>query len=546
MPEVTGKFLIKLRLARCTGGVAIVVLCAIMVYGQSTPRRAGSDGTYPRLPGAVTRAPQGLADGAPFDVAKFFEALPRDQNAAPLYLDALFEFDSVVEICFPEGPDRARRRQVVQARSQQYGELTNRLQNDPKSVAISEVDSLIKLYETGFRKLAEAQRRERCVFEPGVGIAARLPHVQSARPIARVACLRVQRAVQRGDFVAATRDVDTVLRLARDLRPRGFVINQLVADAITQLVCASMVKTILASPALRSEHCDRLLEVLIKHEARSIDGYLEGLRASYVTTRVTLRDVVQHQREMAKAMGLKPGESVVRALVAQAEGPAVSGKANAGADPTRTLPEDWDAQVAETPATEMSRRGREVDRYYGALMALGSTPYAARIERLAARKPPGDSDPLSRALRVIMHTEGLIAFVRAESRTVADVRGAECLVALRRWQFSHRETPSSLARVIGGSALTRMPADPFDGKPFRMTVIDGKPVIYSIGRDGKDDGGQQDSKFDSQAGDLIYQLPPQEDQPVIRPASLWGKPIERRQRRERGTHDALVVVRGTS
>ena len=408
MPEASGKFLTKLRLARCTGGVAIVFLGAIVVYGQNAPRRAGSESSYPRLPGGVTRVPKGLADGAPFDVAKFFEAPPRDQNAAPLYLDALFEFDSAVAICFPEGPDRARRRQAVQARSKQYGELSNRLHNDPKSVAISEVDSLIKLYETGFRKLAEAQRRERCVFEPGVGLDALLPHVQSARQIARVASLKVQRAVQRGDFVAATHEVDAVLRLVRDLRPRGFVINQLVADAITQVVCASMIRNILASPALRSEHCDRLLEVLIKHEARSIDGYLEGLRASYVTTRVTLRDVVQHQRELAKAMGLKPGESVVRALVARAEGPGASGKAKAGADSTRTLPEDWDAQVAETPSTEMSRRGREVDRYYGALDGRWTAPLMRSSYRAAsqARKLPGDSaDPLSLAIRAMMHTE---------------------------------------------------------------------------------------------------------------------------------------------
>jgi hypothetical protein len=35
-------------------------------------------------------------------------------------------------------------------------------------------------------------------------------------------------------------------------------------------------------------------------------------------------------------------------------------------------------------------------------------------------------------------------------------------------------------------------------------VRDGRPVVYSVGKDGKDDGGTVDSKNDTQPGDLIY------------------------------------------
>jgi hypothetical protein len=512
---------IWIKLVTRTGPVAIIFLVTVMALGQDPPRRGSSPGAYPSLPGAVTKAPPGLAGEAPFDVAKFFEAPRRDQNAAPLYLDAFFEFDSAVEICFPDGPERVRRRQAAQARGKRYHELAKRAYADPKSVATAEFDDLIKLYETGFRKLAEAQRRERCVFESGVGIAAVVPHVQAARQVTRLASIKMQRAVERADFVAATREVETVLRLARDLRPRGFVINQLVADALTNVACVSMVKMILASPALRPEHCDRLLEVLVRHEAKSVDGYVEGLRGSYVTTRVTLRELVERQRELGKAMGVKPGESVVRALVSLGEGPpGAPGTSAGGAGSSEASADDWDAQVAKTSATELSRRGREVDRYFGALLALEGTPYAARIERITARKPPGDNDPLSQALKSIMRPDEVIAFARAESRTLASVRGTQCLVALRRWQFSHREEPTSLARVISGSALNRVPTDPYDGKPFRMAVIDGQPVIYSVGRDGKDDKGRVDSKLDAQAGDLLFQLPPIEEHPAIRPAHL--------------------------
>ena len=66
----------------------------------------------------------------------------------------------------------------------------------------------------------------------------------------------------------------------------------------------------------------------------------------------------------------------------------------------------------------------------------------------------------------------------------------------------------ALAVVVKEAGLKAIPTDPYDGKPIRLAVIDGQPVIYSVGRDGRDDGGLKDSNRDMQpTGDLIYRLP---------------------------------------
>lgn len=92
---------------------AVLFLVAIAAIGQEVSVRTSTRGTYPRVPGAVTKAPAGVGADAPFDVNAFFKAVPREKNAAPLYLDALFEFAADVEVCFPAGPERDRRTQAA-------------------------------------------------------------------------------------------------------------------------------------------------------------------------------------------------------------------------------------------------------------------------------------------------------------------------------------------------------------------------------------------------------------------------------------------------
>jgi hypothetical protein len=387
-----------------------------------------------------------------------FAAPPRDRNAAPLYLDALFEFEAGMAVCFPEGPERDRRLRAADDRSERYMELHRVLEKDPKAVPPEAIDAVITLYETGFRMLAEAQRRDPCVFEVGLGDDAPLPHLQSARQVARVASLRVRRAVEQGDFDAAIRAVEEVLRLARDLRPRGSIITQMVAGTIIERdVCDDMVKAVLAGRDLRVEHCDRLLKGFLSHEASSSDGYAEGLRVEYLTARVSLRDLARKQAQV----------------------------------------------VGQASPAESSRQVRDLTDYYRALLSLDGLPYAARIEKIATLK---------------IWEPGVEALSKAMGRASASLRATECLIVMRRWQLTHRGLPRALLVAAREAGLKAVPADPFDGKPMRVAVLEGQAAVYSVGKDGRDDGGQKDSRFDSQPGDLIYPRPPTARRPESAPA----------------------------
>ena len=54
-----------------------------------------------------------------------------------------------------------------------------------------------------------------------------------------------------------------------------------------------------------------------------------------------------------------------------------------------------------------------------------------------------------------------------------------------------------------------VPIDPYSDQPLRMIVIEGKPLIYSVGRDGKDDQGrveERDRNRRKWRGDIVFRL----------------------------------------
>ena len=57
--------------------------------------------------------------------------------------------------------------------------------------------------------------------------------------------------------------------------------------------------------------------------------------------------------------------------------------------------------------------------------------------------------------------------------------------------------------------MSEVPIDPYADRPMRMTFIDGRPVVYSVGLDGKDDRGLVEWDFnpDDPHGDVLFPLP---------------------------------------
>jgi len=88
--------------------------------------------------------------------------------------------------------------------------------------------------------------------------------------------------------------------------------------------------------------------------------------------------------------------------------------------------------------------------------------------------------------------------------------------ALRRYVLQHGSPPKSLAALVPGY-LSAVPQDPYgDGPLVYRTTNDGY-LLYSVGSNGTDDGGQRVSFVDAiftGNGDLFFGVPqetPEED-----------------------------------
>jgi len=475
------------------------------------------------LPGAVTQPPDWIGNTAPFDVPAFFAAPPPGENAAPLYLEALFEFGSEVAICFPEGPERQQRAQAVQKRMKKLGEMTTALRKDAREVSAEAIDALLALYDEGFIKLARAQDRPRCVFQTALGYTARVPHAMDARAVGRVIALRVRREREQGSLIRATNDLSRLLRLSRDLRPRGVLIVDFVSISLDRMAIEDVVLPLLGDPALTVQHCDRLHSLLAEHDARSIDVYSEGLRAEYLASRTTLRDLVLHQdrlRQEMKDLGANVGPSITAELaepqlISMLAGnvpivqPSLGQRFKNLATQLMSLrnTQDLDARMARMTPEEMARQVEKLNAFFRGRLVLSSAPYAERIKQTAEPSPAFSSlDIYTRVTRGLIPADNWA--IRVIARSQALRRDAQGLTAVRRWQLRHGGAlPPSMADAAKETGLPAVPIDPYTGGPIRLAISDGQPVVYCVGEDGRDDHGHKEATLGHDLGDVLLRMP---------------------------------------
>ncbi|MFO0961099.1 MAG: hypothetical protein U0800_27270 [Isosphaeraceae bacterium] len=81
----------------------------------------------------------------------------------------------------------------------------------------------------------------------------------------------------------------------------------------------------------------------------------------------------------------------------------------------------------------------------------------------------------------------------ADTRSRCELATLVALLAAERHRRKTGEWPESID-AIGAEFLPRKPDDPYTGGPFRVSHRDGRYVVYSVGPNLADDGGEYDAK----------------------------------------------------
>jgi hypothetical protein len=109
---------------------------------------------------------------------------------------------------------------------------------------------------------------------------------------------------------------------------------------------------------------------------------------------------------------------------------------------------------------------------------------------------------------------GVMAWLLAPALTklAANVASGEAYHRLSRlglaataYQLKHRSVPTSIDSLVP-EFLSRIPLDPFDGKPMRMKKDGDDLLFYSIGLNLKDDGGKVSEHPDRTFDDIVFRL----------------------------------------
>jgi hypothetical protein len=117
-------------------------------------------------------------------------------------------------------------------------------------------------------------------------------------------------------------------------------------------------------------------------------------------------------------------------------------------------------------------------------------------------------NPMDKAFPFLLRDgrESLSRLANGFHNSQTALRCAIAAVAVERYRRSHGRWPREFSEVVPAQ-LREVPKDPFDGKPLRFRGLEGGVVIYSIGPDAEDNGGNLARTLPPEKGtDLGFRL----------------------------------------
>jgi len=89
-----------------------------------------------------------------------------------------------------------------------------------------------------------------------------------------------------------------------------------------------------------------------------------------------------------------------------------------------------------------------------------------------------------------MYLPSLIGAMETHIRCETRIKSVRTAIAVERYRLDTGKLPERLEELVP-KYMEKVPIDPYDGKPLRYKRLEKGYTIYSIGEDGKDDGGKK-------------------------------------------------------
>jgi hypothetical protein len=112
----------------------------------------------------------------------------------------------------------------------------------------------------------------------------------------------------------------------------------------------------------------------------------------------------------------------------------------------------------------------------------------AAATRARANFAGGSGGPFNMNAILATALPGIEAGFSATARTLANERACDAAISVVLYHRRHGRLPDKLDDLTP-NLIPTVPVDPFDGQPLRFRHVEGGFVIYSVGADQKDDGG---------------------------------------------------------
>jgi len=308
--------------------------------------------------------------------------------------------------------------------------------------------------------------------------------------------------LQHGDSAEAVTNLRTMLALTKSLKDERLAISELVRIAMTQ-IAASATWELLQSTSLRDSDLSALqndwdnLEFI--HAAET------ALNMERVTEAIDLAKFRSSDSEFKKYFELGEGARASLGIPARVK----SGFARLRDQGEYFLWRYWWSYPDELrylkgleSISATFRRADTNGAFYDALASqkaaldqLGMSNLTDEFDSLIS----DETDFYSILSQSVVSLEG---FPRTVMRAQTAKEIVISAIALRRYQLKHENYPPNLESLVP-EFIASVPTDPVDGKPLRYRLIsDGTFLLYSVGQNGRDDGG--DPSVEKQAKNPSY------------------------------------------